>query len=140
MLFASVIFFLSLLGIVGLFVVKQFEERSQKVLSPNLRKIADEKAIELKERILEKREELSKLPGILLLLSRMAIHWGALEAARFARYLETQAHRLADLVSHKHNFEKKETHSEFLKQVSEHPLRNGKDSGANSGQNGAERL
>ena len=141
MILASVVFFISLMGIAGLFAVKYVEEHQQKaVVPPELRKRADERAIQLKVLLLAKRAEASKLPGTLLHLGHVAVHAAALEAARFARFLETQAHRLADFVSHKHHFKKGETRSEFLKQVSEHTLNNGNDSGANSGQNGSERL
>ena len=142
MLFPAIIFFLSLLGIAGLFAVKYFEERSQKVLSLELRKKADEQAVQLKNLLLAKRAEASKLPGTFLHLGHVAIHRGALEAARLARFLEAQAHRLADFVSHKHHFKKGETRSEFLKQVKEHTLNNSRDnsSGVGSGQNGGERL
>jgi hypothetical protein len=40
--------------------------------------------------------------------------------AAFARSSERQAHRLADLVSHKHGFVPRETRSEFLRKMSEH--------------------
>src|SRR3989344_5188052 len=137
MILASVVFFISLMGIAGLFAVKYVEEHQQKaVVPPELRKRADERAIQLKVLLLAKRAEAPKLPGTLLHLGHVAV----LEAARFARFLEMQAHRLADFVSHKHHFKKGETRSEFLKQVSEHTLNNGNDSGANSGQNGSERV
>ena len=134
MIFASIVFFISLLGIAGLFTAKHFEERHQKiVLSSLLRERADEHAIQLKALLLAQRADAAKLPGILMHLGHVAIHKGALEAARFARFLETQAHRLADFVSHKHHFKKRETRSEFLKQVSEH--KNG-SSDADSSQDG----
>jgi len=49
----------------------------------------------------------------------------ALGLAASARYLERQAHRLADLVSHKRGFERRETKSEFLKQVTDFKASNG---------------
>src|SRR3989338_8517376 len=141
MIFSTVIFFLSLLGIAGLFAVKHIEVRRQKaVLPPELREKVDVRAVQLKALLLAQRADLAKLPGILMHMGHVAVHKGALEAARFARFLEVQSHRLADFVSHKHHFKKGETRSEFLKKVSEHTLNNGNDSGANSGQNGSERL
>lgn len=141
MIFSAIVFFISLLGIAGLFIAKYFEERHQKVaLSSLLRERADEHAIQLKALLLAKRADVAKLPGTLLHLGHVAVHAAALEAARFARFLETQAHRLADFVSHKHHFKKGETRSEFLKQVKEHTLHNGNGSGAGSGQNGSESL
>ncbi|MDO8522033.1 MAG: hypothetical protein Q7S08_01975 [bacterium] len=131
MLFPAIVFFLSLLGIVGLFVVKYLEEQKQKVLLPPvLRKKADEQAIQLKGMLLAKRAEVANLPGNFLHLAHVGVHVAALEAARFARYLEAQAHRLADFVSHKHHFKKGETRSEFLKQVKEHALNNNHNNGS----------
>jgi hypothetical protein len=139
MLFPSVVFFLSLLGIAGLFAYKTLEERHKKlVLPPELREKADEKAIQFKTLILEKRRDAAKLPGMLSHLAHIAVHELALQAAHLARFLEAQAHRLADFVSHKHHFKKGETRSEFLKQVREH--KNGSVSSNGSSQNGIERL
>lgn len=136
MTFSAIVFFVSLLGIAGLFAAKYFEERHQKeVLSPLLREKADERALRLKVLLLEKRAKAEKLPGTFLHLTHVAIHRAALEAARFARFLEAQAHRLADFVSHKHHFKKGETRSEFLKQVSGHPMRDPRSNGA--GKNGS---
>ena len=88
MIFASIVFFISLLGIAGLFTAKYVEERHQKiVLSSLLRERADEHAIQLKALLLAKRADVAKLPGTLLHLGHVAIHKGALEAARFARLL-----------------------------------------------------
>ena len=135
MIFTSIIFFISLLGIIGLFVAKHLEDQHQKMVLPQeLREKADEHAIQLKSLLLRKRAEMSKLPGVFMHLLRVAVHEAALGAARFARFLESQAHRLADFVSHKHHFKKGKTRSEFLKQVSEHAKNNG-SSGASSGQN-----
>ncbi|MEK7106582.1 MAG: hypothetical protein AAB899_00145, partial [Patescibacteria group bacterium] len=137
------------LGIVGLFAIKYVEERRQKiVLSPLLRAKANERAIRLKALLLVKRAEVSRLPSTFLHLTHRGVHFAALEAARFARFIEAQAHRLADFVSHKHHFKKTETRSEFLKQVSEHPIRDSRSNGAgkygsssaNSSQNDNERL
>ena len=53
----------------------------------------------------------------------MTLHFAALEFAHLARQASRQAHRLADFVSHKRNFERKETRSEFLRKMTE--LKNG---------------
>ena len=82
MILASVVFFISLMGIAGLFAVKYVEEHQQKaVVPPELRKRADERAIQLKVLLLAKRAEASKLPGTLLHLGHVAVHAAALEAA-----------------------------------------------------------
>jgi hypothetical protein len=140
MVFAPVAFFISLLGIVGLFAIKHFEAKRQTVIYPELRKKVDNQALRLKSFILMKRVEASQFPSAFLHFMHRAVHAGALGAARFARFVETQSHRLADFVSHKHHFKKRETRSEFLKKVREHTRNNGNSSGAGSGDNGSERL
>jgi len=137
MAFAITVFFLSLLGIAGLFGVKHWETAHGRILYPDVRERADRKAVRLKELVRMSRRELSKLPPHAILFAKGAIRAGALGIARFARGMESQAHRLADMVSHKHHFEKRETRSEFLKQVGEHPLSNNNSSSAEkNGNNG----
>lgn len=120
MIFVTSIFYLSLAGIVALFFLKYWEIKNQLEFVPLLRKEADERAHQIKALLAQAQVEASKLPPKLLYLTRTAVHIAALEIAHFARVLEEQAHRLADLASHKHHFEKGETKSEFLKKVSEH--------------------
>lgn len=129
MLIWAVIFFLALLGIVALFAVKYWETRTDKQLAPITREKADERALEFKDFLARSRVELAKLPPTLVYISRFAVHEAALGAAALARMLEHQSHRLADLVSHKHRFERRETNSEFLKQVSDY--KNGSEDGEN---------
>lgn len=124
MILATLIFFLSLVGIVALFGVKYLEGHKQLEFVPLLRQKADERAHQIKALLAEGKIEAAKLPPKLLHLARTAVHIAALETAHLARVLEEQAHRLADFVSHKHHFEKGETKSEFLKQVSEHAINN----------------
>lgn len=135
MIVAVVIFFLSLLGIVGLFALKHWEERKQLVVAQDMRARADECALEFKTWLENSRGELKKLPPELLRLSRIAVHEAALGAAASARFIERQAHRLADMVSHKHHFERREPRSEFLKQMTEHKNGNGLDTTADNGHN-----
>ena len=141
LLFSSIVFFLSLLSVVGLFAVKYLENKHERILHPSFRQKADEHAIKLKELAHMSRGELSKLPPRAIIVAKAAIHASALGIARFAREMESRAHQLADLVSHKHRFEKRETRSEFLKQVGEHPMSNGNGSnGRADSENGSERL
>ncbi len=119
MAFFATLFFVALFGIIALFGLKYWEERHERVLVPGVRDKADARAHELKELIALGRAELAKLPPEAAHRARMLIHAGALQTARLARAMETQAHRLADLVSHKHHFERREPQSEFLKKVGE---------------------
>ena len=135
MIVSIVIFFLSLLGIVSLFGLKHWEEKKQRVVAQDMRIRADGRAIEFKTWLENSRGELKKLPPALLRLSNFAIHEAALGAAASARFIERQAHRLADMVSHKHHFERREPRSEFLKQMTEHKNGNGLDTTADNGHN-----
>lgn len=144
MLFATVVFFLSLICIAGLFGVKYWEEKNQRVLALNIRDLADERARELKKLLAISRVELAKLPWEAAHIAHVLIHAMALRAAQLARMAEAQAHRLADFVSHKHHFKRREPRSEFLKKVGEHSFRSRNSSNDalvdTSGQNGSESL
>lgn len=117
---AIVVFGLSLIAIMSLFVLKYWETGSGRVLAPSLRIKADRRALELKDRLSHIRLDLARIPPLTVLYGRYLVHEGALGFAAFARISEHQAHRLADLVSHKRTFVVRETRSEFLKKVSDH--------------------
>ena len=131
MMFAVAGFFVSLLGIAGLFTLKYWEERTQRVIAQNIRARADGQALEFKYWLEHSRGELQKLPPKLVRLSRIAVHEAALGAAASARFIERQAHLLADMVSHKHHFERRAPRSEFIKRMIEHPMRDSRSYGAN---------
>ena len=134
LIFSAIVFLLSLLCVLGLFAVKYLENKHERILHPSFRQKMDLHARRLKELAHVSRGELSKLPPRAIIIAKEAVHAAALGLARFAREMEAQAHRLADLVSHKHRFEKRETRSEFLKQVGEHPMSN--NNGSNEAENG----
>lgn len=119
-IFAIVIFGVSLIGIMVLFIVKHWEINAGRVIAPALRHRADEEAKNLKRHLFHIRVDLARIGPILVLYVRYLIHEGALGFAGFARLSERQAHRLADTVSHKRTFVPRETRSEFLKKVSDH--------------------
>ncbi len=125
MLLAATIFFVSIVGIVGIFALKSWERRTQRILVPLLRKKMDIHAMQAKELLGAASIDLAKLPPAGLRLARFLAHEAVLGLAFLARVTEGRLHRLADLVSHKHRFEKRETRSEFLKKVSEHKNGNG---------------
>lgn len=135
MLIALTFFALSLLGIIVLFSLKAWELRTEKVLAPGMRGRVDAKADEFKQLMARAQEELKKLPPEMVYLSRVVLHDAALGAASVARFLERQSHRLADLVSHKRGFERRETQSEFLKNVSEYKNDSGLDTPDGNGHN-----
>lgn len=126
-----VIFAFAVLGIIAVFALKHREEAAGAVFMPRLRSGLDERAVKLSELLLALKLDIEKLPPELLHLSRVAVHELALALARSARYLEAQSHRLADLVSHKHRFQRREApRSEFLKKVIEHKNGNGETTDA----------
>ena len=120
MMFAFVVFFFSLFAIAFLFALKSWEIRKKRVVFAPWREKADIRALQLKELLDAARLDLSKLPPEAVRLSRIGIHQLALGFAAFARGAERYAHQVADLVSYKHHFEKRDTRSEFLKKVAEH--------------------
>ncbi len=133
MILAIVIFGLSLLAISGLFALKAWEMRTARAIAPGLRERADQGALALKHLLARSQHEARKLPPEVLVLAKTILHDAALGAAALARYLERQSHKVAEMVSHKANFERRETNSNFLKNVSDY--RNGQSSQEGSGTN-----
>ena len=134
MTLAFVVFFLSLLAISFLFAFKYWEIRREHIVFAAWREKADVRALQLKELLDAARLDISKLPPGAVRLSRIGIHQLALGFAALARAAEGYAHQVADLVSYKHHFEKRDTRSEFLKKVAEHKNGNGlsDESGGNN--------
>ncbi len=109
---------ISILGIVLLFLIKSWEEKHGRILAPALKFSADKKAIEFKQVLLMTQVQIGKLGPTSMRVARIILHDLALSLASLSRASERQAHRLADLVSHKHRFERRESKNRFLKQVS----------------------
>ena len=119
--FAAALLVLSLGGIAALFALKYREAAAGAALVPEtLREAGDERALELKDRLAQLRASLATVPPRLMRAARVVLHDGALGVAALARGLERTAHALADRVSHKHHFERRETSNDFLRQVSEY--------------------
>lgn len=104
-----------------LILLKRIESvRGKRYFEP-VRVRADHGARQLK-RYLEVLEIIAEnTPFFVFAVLRYGIHVGALGFARAARRAAREAHRLADVVSHKHRFERRETTSDYLKQVAEKP-------------------
>jgi len=132
MMLAFVVFFFSLFAIAFLFALKSWEIRKERIVFAPWREKADVRALQLKELLDAARLDLSKLPPEAVRLSRIGIHQLALGFAAFARAAEGYAHQVADLVSYKHHFEKRDTRSEFLKKVAEHKNGGGEQEAATS--------
>ena len=125
-----VVFFVSLVGIILLFTLKQIEVGREQRFVEGLRMRADHGARRVKAWLETGEHYLERTPFFISALARYGIHVGALAFARLARTSAEQAHRLADMASHKRNFEHRETKSQFLKEVSEY--KNGNGSSGNS--------
>lgn len=125
MIFVIVVFVLALICITLLFGLKYWELQNGHTIVPEMRHELDVRALQFKELLAALRVDIEKLPPEALRLGRILIHEAALQFASAARFAEAQAHRLADFVSHKHRFERRETRSEFLKKVAEHRNGNG---------------
>lgn len=121
MLIASAIFFGGgLLGLVALFSVKYHEQMRGVELEAQWRAFADQHAHDVKHLLAQLRHEASELYPKVGVMLRTSIHAGAMSMASVARWIEMQAQKLADMVSHKHHFQHRETRSDFLKQVSDY--------------------
>lgn len=119
MLAASMLFLLSLGGIIALFALKYREAERDLVYAAEARRRLDERARHLKQAVLRFGAEAEKIPPRAVALSHFLIRDLALLTARAGEALERRAYRLADMVSHKHRFERRETRSDFLKQMNE---------------------
>jgi hypothetical protein len=115
-----VIFVFSLLGIIGLFILKSYELRSQVRFARTLREEGDMQALALKRQGQLLTYELKKIAPTSVLVLRWGIHRAALGTAYSARAVERGAHAVADRISHKHSFALRETQSDFLKEVTDH--------------------
>ncbi len=126
------LFVLALMGIVTLFVLKHREVTTGRILAPRARARLDSHAYHLKDLLAAAESDLSKIIPELALLGSKLVHILALAAARAMRFFEGQLHRVADLVSHKHRFERPAPRSEFLTKIAEHKNGEGKreDTGA----------
>ena len=118
-LFAGIVFFLALILVVILFAIKLREVRRGKRMAPVWRDALDKEALHIKDLLGAAELDLKKIPPLLLYWTHVGIHIAALEFAKAARAASRHAHALADFVSHKRNFKRRATRSEFLKKVSE---------------------
>jgi len=120
-----VVFATSLALLILLFCLKKIEIHRQRRFGEGFRVRADVGALRVKALLETGEHYLEQTPWFALALARYTVHVSALSFARAARFLAVQAHLLADLVSHKHRFERRETKSKYLREVSE--IKNGKN-------------
>lgn len=134
---AMIVLGVSILGISLLFYIKNWETKNARVFVPGVRVRADEGALQLKAFLIMCQLECRKLGPTSIRISRALLHDLALALAALSRASERQAHRLADIVSHKHAFQRRETKNDFLKHVSDIPMRNSREVGTNDPSKGA---
>ncbi len=115
---AVITFLVTLLLIFVLFAFKRVELARGARFGERGRAAADRGALRLKSQLQNVEGFIENIPWFIGVMVRYGVHVGALSFARLARVSEREAHRLADLVSHRHRFEKKETKSKYLKNVS----------------------
>lgn len=127
MIVAYTVFFVSLAGLVALFGLKEWEMRSGRVFFPALRRKLDEWAFYVRDVMVVLKSDAEKIPPELVHLSRILVHEIALSLASILRFLALQAHKLAELVSHKRNFVRRAPRSEFLKKVIDHKNESSKE-------------
>ena len=121
---AAIVFGVSLLLLLTLFLVKRIEVNRDQRFAEGIRVRADMGALRIKKILVRGESYLEELPFFLGAVSRYLVHIGALSFAKLARASAKRAHQLADLVSHKNGFKRRETKSSFLREVSE--VKNGK--------------
>ena len=129
MTLSAAVFFVSLCAIIVLFTLKRVELNRERRFAEGMRSRADASALRVKAWIEISEKYLERTPWFIAALARYCIHIGALSFARLARTSAEQAHALADLVSHKRNFERRETKSQFLKDVSDYKNGTSNDDG-----------
>jgi hypothetical protein len=125
MFVAVILFVLSFASIVALLVLKDWELSHERLLVPQVRKRIDQEALHLKDLMAAAQLDVGKLPPLIVHAVQVTLHAAAVDFGHFAHWLGEQAHELADRVSHRHHFERRETRSEFLKKVSEGKNGNG---------------
>jgi len=122
-IFATTLFILSGVGIIGLFAVKYWEMKREQVFAHAWRQRINERAIQMKTSLHGRVQVVStQVWPITLLVTRYFIHRAALGAARLSHKANVQAHRIADMVSHKQRLasghQLRSPRSEFLQKMS----------------------
>lgn len=113
-------FIASIVVLGALFTLKHIELQRGAAYMPHIRARADQHALYIKTLCNKGLIYAEKLPQDMAVSIRFSVHMGAIMLAHIARAAEVGAHKLADRISHKHQFERGESRSEFLKSVREH--------------------
>lgn len=123
---AIIVFAGTLFLIAAFFALKGWEMRNERIIAPRFRSHLDQTALSAKRAALALEARTGELPQLLGTYARRASVLLVRRFARFSKGLADGAHELADFVSHKHNFERRDTSSRYLKEVLEHKNGNGR--------------
>lgn len=114
------VFIFSITALFALFTLRSWEERRGARIAAGAREVLDGYARRAKYAIEQGEDALARLPSLGTFLTLKFLSFLSVTLARMARSASEAAHRLADFISHKHNFERRELKSEFLKTMIEH--------------------
>lgn len=115
---AAPIFFGALAALISLFLLRYFEERRGMRFAPRMRRSLDRLARIIKAIALVLSDMLEHVPQIVSYLLRALAVSIVRRFAHMTESLSRAAHSVADMVSYKHRFERRETRSDFLKKMS----------------------
>ena len=114
------VFLVSLAGIIALFAFKYAEGVTGRTIMPQTRQLLDKRTLALRSYGAFVARIIEHLPALSVAFCYFSLHMFAVLVALAARTAEHQAHQLADSVSHRRRFQRRETQSAFLQQVSKH--------------------
>lgn len=110
----------ALVALVLLFVVAYAEERRGALFLSRAQGALDLWALGVERRLAHAGRVLDHWPTYVAQVGYYSVHVTAVLVALLARAAEKRAHRVADFVSLKRSFIRRETKSDFLKAVQEH--------------------
>jgi len=108
---------LSVLGLLGIFLVKEWEQSSGRILFPGFRKRADARTLDLYAQV----QAIPKRTKVMLLyLAHHSIYQSSRTALLLLRIVERRLMKLLNMIRGKGVVTKREPPSTFLKHVAEH--------------------
>lgn len=111
---------IALSGISLLLSLVYVEKKSGKLFLPKLRNLLDRYAVDLNNFGTRVIYVIEHAPSFIVQFGYFLVHIFAVFVALASRASESKARKLVDFVSHKQSFKRRETRSQFLKDVSGH--------------------
>lgn len=115
-----VAFSIALCAIVFLFSIAYLEAARGTVVSPRIERVFDTWATGTHTGLMHIGHMVDHWPTYMMQFGYYLVHVAAVLVALVARAAERRAHAVADFVSHKRSFTRRETQSDFLRAVQEH--------------------